>query len=64
MYKVDFTKEEIDAALIQIGARIDALTDLQKQEGKKENIRRVLEIEEALKPIRSFRQKLMDVRYR
>ncbi|MET3209725.1 UNVERIFIED_CONTAM: hypothetical protein ABIC26_002672 [Paenibacillus sp. PvR008] len=64
MYKVDFTKEEMDAAIIQTGARIDALADLQKQEGKKENIQRVLEIEEALKPIRSFRQKLMDVRYR
>ena len=64
MYKLEFTKEEIDATLIQIGARIDDLTRIQKEEAKKENIKRVLEMEEFMKPIISFRQKLMNVRYR
>ncbi|OBG93861.1 hypothetical protein A9X05_09160 [Mycobacterium sp. E3298] len=64
MYKVEFTKEEIDASLIQIGARIDDLKKIQKEEAKKENVKRVLEMEEFMKPIISFRQKLMDVRFR
>lgn len=64
MYKLEFTKEEIDAGLTQVGARIDALSLLQKEAGKKEDIDRVLQLEEAMKPIKSFRQKLMDVRYK
>lgn len=64
MYKVEFTKEEVDAAMIQIGARIDELRKLQKEAGKKEDIGRVLEIEKFIQPIKSFQQKLTDVRFR
>lgn len=64
MYKVEFTKEEVEAAMIQIGARIDALGDIQKEAGRKEDIARVLQLEEAMKPIKSFRQKLIDAKVR
>lgn len=60
MIVIQFTKEEIEALIIQIGARIDDFQALQKQAGKKEDIKRVLEIEEFLKPIKSGNQKLLD----
>ncbi|MGM7720640.1 hypothetical protein [Metabacillus sp. Hm71] len=64
MYVIELTKEEVDAGLIQIGARLDALKEIQKEEAKKENIKRVLEIEEFTKPIRSMYEKLQKERYK
>jgi hypothetical protein len=63
-YKFTFTQEEVDAALIQIGARIDSLKDSQLKEGKNGNIKRVLEIEKFMQPIISFKEKLMIERYK
>lgn len=60
MITIQFTKEEVKALITQIGARIDDLQAIQKQAGKKEDIKRVLEIEEFLKPIKSGNQKLLD----
>jgi len=57
---ITLTKEESKALITQIGARIDDLKLQQKEAGRKENIDRVLEIEEFIKPIKSGYQKLMD----
>lgn len=64
MYKLEFTKEEIDAGMIQLGARLDALKESQKEEGKNGNIERVLQMEEFMKPIRSMYDKLVLVRFK
>lgn len=56
---VKLTKEEINAGLIQIGARIDDLQQIQKSAAKNEDIKRVLELEEFMKPIISLRDKLL-----
>lgn len=64
MIKVEFSKEELDAAIIQVGARLDALKEIQKEEGKKENIKRVIEMEEFMKPIRSFYDKIFNARFK
>jgi hypothetical protein len=63
MYKFEFTKEEVDAAIIQLGCRLDELKLLQKEEAKNENVQRVIELEEFMKPIRSFYEKLLNRRY-
>lgn len=60
VYKVEFTREELDSAIVQIGARIDSLKELQKSAGKKEDIERVLEIEKFIQPIISAKDKMMD----
>lgn len=64
MIKLEFTKEEIDAGMIQLGARLDALKEIQKEEAKNENIERVLQMEESMKPIRSMYDKLMAARFK
>ena len=58
MRKLELTDEERQILLIQIGARIDHLTNLQREEGKNENIKRVLELEELMKPLRSGYDKI------
>lgn len=60
MFTVQFTKEEIEALVIRIGAIIDDLQAIQKQAGKKEDINRVLELEKFMIPIKSGNQKLID----
>lgn len=60
MCKVVFTKEEIRALLIQINARIDDLKQIQKQEAQDGNVKRVIEMEEAIEPILSGRDKMLD----
>jgi hypothetical protein len=57
---VNFTNEEVKALITQIGARLDDLKAIQKQEAKKENISRVIEIEKFMEPIKSGYQKLID----
>jgi hypothetical protein len=64
MYKVEFTKEELDALLIQICARIDDLKQLQKDEARKENVKRVVEIETFIQPILSGKEKMGEARFR
>lgn len=58
MYNVEFTREELDALLIQIGSRIDALRQLQKDEAREENVGRVIEIETFIQPIISGKEKM------
>ena len=58
MRKVELTNEERNAIILQVGARIDHLMNLQREEGKKENIKRVLELEELMKPLRSGYDKI------
>jgi hypothetical protein len=64
MYKIEFTKEELDGIIIQVGARIDDLKEIQKREGKSGNINRVLEIEKFIQPIISAKDKMMFERYK
>lgn len=58
MYKVEFTKAEAESIMIQIGARIDKLREIQKNEARNENIERVIQMEEFLKPIISAKEKV------
>ena len=64
MSQIEFTKEELKAVVIQVGARIDELKALQKEAGKNEDIRRVIELEEFLKPIESGYQKMVHELYK
>lgn len=64
MYKLNFTKEELDSLVIQVGARIDHLKELQKKEAKNENVSRVIEIEKFLQPIVSAQEKMINELYR
>jgi hypothetical protein len=64
MYKIELTKEEIDAAIIQLGARLDALKQVQLEAGKKGNIESVIEIEKFMQPIISAKEKMMSERYK
>lgn len=63
-YTVEFTKEELDALLIQVGARVDSLKQAQKDAGKSENIERVLQLEKFMQPIISGKEKMEKERYR
>ncbi|MCY8228771.1 hypothetical protein MOC30_14370 [Bacillus spizizenii] len=63
MYTLHFTKEELDSAILQIGARIDKLRDIQKEAGKKADIKRVIEMENFIEPIISVKEKMMNERY-
>lgn len=63
MYTLHFTKEELDSAILQIGARIDKLRDIQKEAGKKADIKRVIEMEKFIEPIISVKEKMMNERY-
>lgn len=62
-YSFTLTKEEVDSTLIQMGGRIDELKEMQKKAGKDEDIARVLELENFMKPIISAKDKMMKVRY-
>ena len=57
---ITLTKEESKVLITQILYKFDDLKLQQKEAGRKENIDRVLEIEELLKPIKSVYQKLVD----
>ncbi|MED3440256.1 hypothetical protein P4393_12395 [Bacillus subtilis] len=63
MYTIHLTKEELDSAIIQIGARIDELKVVQKEAGKKEDIKRVIDMERFMEPIVSVKEKMMNERY-
>ena len=63
-YKVEFTKKEADSISAQISARIDALKELQTEAGKEGNIKRVIELEEFMKPIISAKEKVNRERYK
>lgn len=64
MYKVEYTKEELDALMIQIGGRIDELKELQVTEAKRGDVKRVIEIENLMQPIVSGLRKMTDERYK
>jgi hypothetical protein len=61
---IDFTKEELSALVIQVGARIDSLKEKQKQEAKNENVSRVVEIETFLQPILTGYKKMTEQLYK
>lgn len=61
---VDFTKDELRALVVQVGARIDHLKEEQKQAGKNEDVRRVVEIENFLQPIVSGYNKMTGELYK
>jgi len=63
-YKIELTKEEIDAVVIQIGARIDALREIQKREAREENIERVIKMEGFMQPIISAKEKIENAKYK
>lgn len=60
---ITFTPQEAEAIINQIIARIDDLSLHQKEAARKENIPRVLELEEFMKPIKSGYQKLLDATF-
>ncbi|GLI82543.1 hypothetical protein ANABIO32_02300 [Rossellomorea marisflavi] len=60
MRTIEVTKEELEAGITQLGARLDALKSVQIEEGGKGRISRVLEIEEFMKPVRSLYEKLQE----
>jgi len=57
---ITLTKEESKVLITEILYKFDDLKLQQKEAGRKENIDRVLEIEELLKPIKSVYQKLVN----
>ena len=56
--KIEFTKEELKAVIIQLGARIDYFNDMIAIAGKEKNIRRIKDIMNGLQPLESFQTKL------
>lgn len=63
-YNIELTKEEIDILIIQVGARITSLKNIQLENAKAGNVERVLEIEDGIKLITSGYSKMMEVRYK
>jgi hypothetical protein len=63
-YKIEITKEEIEAGIIQLGARLDYLAEQQKIAMKHGDAERVVEIHEFTIPIRNLKNKLANERYR
>ena len=61
MYQINITKDELSAGITQLGARLDDLKKIQIKHGQDGNIKRVIELEEFIKPIRSLYDKLMEV---
>lgn len=61
---IDFTKDELRALVVQVGARIDHLKEEQKQAAKNEDVRRVIEIENFLQPIVSGYNKMTEQLYK
>lgn len=59
MYTLQFTKEELDISITQLGARIDHLKALQVDAGKAGNVGRVVELEEYMKPLISAKDKML-----
>lgn len=57
---IQFTSEEIESALIQIGHRLDQLKEIQIKAGKDGDVGRVLSMEDFMKPIKLFRDKLIN----
>ncbi len=63
VYKIELTREEVEVGITQLGTRITELSEIQKQEAKKENIKRIIELEELLNKIKSVQNKLMNSFY-
>ena len=61
---VKFTKEELNALVVQVGARIDHLKEEQKRAAKNEDVRRVIEIETFLQPILAGYNKMTEQLYK
>ena len=64
MYQINITKDELSAGITQLGARLDDLKKIQIKHGQDGNIKRVIELEEFIKPIRSLYDKLIEVYYK
>lgn len=62
--EVKFTKEELSALVIQVGARIDYLKEEQKKAAKNEDVQRVIEIETFLQPILAGYKKMTEQLYK
>ena len=61
--QVEISKEEADTVIIQLGGRIDYFNGLIVDEGIKGNVVRIEEILEHVKPMKDFRNRLMNIRY-
>jgi hypothetical protein len=64
MLKFEFTQDEVSAMVTQLGARLEHLKDMQVNAAKAGNVKRVLEMEEFMKPVNSGYIKLMKERYK
>lgn len=64
MYNVEFNKEEIDAAILQIGARIEVLKEILEFAVRKNDVKGVLEYEGLIKVVGSARSKMVAARYK
>lgn len=56
-YNIEFSEEERELAVIQLGARIDALEALLIEAGKKGDARRVTELAQHVENIRKIQSK-------
>lgn len=63
-YNVTFNVKEVDIFLIQLSARVDYFKNEQVKAGKNGDIKRVIEIEEGIKPLLSGIKKLENERYK
>lgn len=63
MYTIEFTENELDLAIIQLGARLTYLKNHQKDESKKGNVARVIELEGFIKVIQTAYNKMLNTRY-
>lgn len=54
---IEFSKEERELAIIQLGARIDEMTPLLSEAGKKGDTKRVVELAQHIENVRKVRDK-------
>lgn len=62
MYVIKFTKEEKEATYPQIAARLDSLSELLCEAGKKKDVERVVELSTFIQNIKSFYYKLINAK--
>lgn len=63
-YKLEFSKEEMDILILQVGARLDYFEQLQMQEARNGNVKRVIGIEKNVEPLKTALNKIRECRYR
>lgn len=61
MKEIKLTKEEKDAVLIQLTYRIQVLEDLMCKAGADKNVKRMFELSESIKILKSGTYKIMEM---